>query len=256
MKTLGFIGIGDLAEYTIKGLRTGGYRGRILLSPRNRQRSQMLAELYQCEVLDSNQAVVDASEVVILSTRPVGSLDILSQLKLKPDQQLVSVVAGISIDALAAATVADISITRAMPVSSAETGTSPTIIYPFNSSVMEIFNHCGKSIAVDTESAFEQGSVLACVYSWYFELFEQLIKSTTSKDFPLELATELVLGMANGAASLALQDKSRTPGKIAENIAAEGTFSKLGLDLLKQSKAFDPWREACALLLGRLNQSV
>jgi len=254
MKTLGFIGVGDLAEYTIKGLRTGGYQGRILLSPRNQPRSQMLAELCQCEVLDSNQAVVDASDIVILSTRPAGSLEILSQLKLKPEQQLISVVAGISIDALAAATVTEISITRAMPVSCAEAGTSPTIIYPFNSSVLGLFNHCGKAIAVDTESAFEQGSVLACVYSWYFELFEQLIRATTSKDFPSELASELVLGMAKGAASLALQDKSRTPGEIAEYIATEGSFSKLGLDLLKDRQAFEPWTEACQLLLGRLNQ--
>jgi len=255
MKTLGFIGVGDLAEYTIKGLRAGSYQGRILLSPRNQHRSQLLAELCQCEVLDTNQAVADASDIIVLSTRPAGSLEILSQLKLKPDQQLVSVVAGVSIDALVAATVSDISITRAMPVSSAETGMSPTIIYPFNSSVLELFNHCGKAIAVDTESAFEQGSVLACVYSWYFELFEQLIKSTTSNDFPSELATELVLGMASGAASLALQDNSRTPGEIAEYIATEGTFSKLGLDLLKDRQAFEPWTEACQLLLGRLDQN-
>ena len=254
MKTVGFIGVGDLAEYTIKGLRTGGYQGRILLSPRNPQRSQMLAELCQCEVLDSNQAVVDASDLLILSTRPAASLAILSQLKLRPDQQLISVVAGIGIDALAAATATDLSITRAMPVSCAEAGTSPTIIYPSNASVLELFNHCGKSIAVETESAFEQGSVLACVYSWYFELFEQLIRATTSKDFPSELASELVLGMAKGAASLSLQDKSRTPGEIAEYIATEGTFSKLGLDLLKDRQAFEPWTEACQLLLGRLNQ--
>ncbi len=254
MKKLGFIGVGDLAEYTIKGLRTGDYQGRILLSPRNQQRSQMLAELCRGEVLDNNQAVADASDIVILSTRPAGSLEILSLLKLRPDQQLISVVAGISIHALAAATNTDISITRAMPVSCAEAGTSPTIIYPSNSSVLELFDHCGKSIAVDTESAFEQGSVLACVYIWYFELFEQLIKSTTSRDFPSELATELVLGMANGAASLALRDKSRTPGEIAEYIATEGTFSKLGLDLLKHRQAFDPWTDACRLLLGRLKQ--
>jgi len=254
MKTLGFIGVGDLAEYTIKGLRFGDYQGRILLSPRNLQKSQMLARLCQCEVLDSNQAVVDASDLLVLSTRPAGSLEILSQLKLRSDQQLISVIAGIGIDALTAATNTDIPITRAMPVSSAEVGTSPTIIYPFNSSVLGLFNHCGKAIPVDTESAFEQGNVLACVYSWYFELFEQLVKSTTSKDLPLELATELVLGMANGATNLALRDKSRTPGEIANYIATEGTYSRLGLDLLKDKQAFDPWREACQLLLDRLNQ--
>jgi pyrroline-5-carboxylate reductase len=254
MKTLGFIGVGDLAEYTIKGLRNGAYQGRILLSPRNQQKAQMLTEICHCEVLHSNQAVVDSSDIVILSTRPTGCLEILAQLKLRPGQQLISVVAGVSIDALTAVMDADLSVTRAMPVSSAEVGASATIIFPFNANVLEIFDHCGKAIAVETESAFEQGSVLACVYTWYFELFEQLINATTSTDFPRQLASELVLGMANGAARLALQDKSRSPGEIAKYIAREGSFSKLGLDLLKDNKAFDPWQEACQLLLSRLKQ--
>ena len=254
MKTLGIIGVGDLAEYTIKGLRNGAYQGRILLSPRNQQKAQMLAEFCDCEVLHSNQALVDASDIVVLSTRPAGCLEILAQLNLRPGQQLISVVAGISIDALTAVVDADLPVTRAMPVSSAEAGASPTIIFPSNVIALEIFNHCGKAIAVETESAFEQGSVLACVYTWYFELFEQLVNATTSKDFPRQLASELVLGMANGAARLALQDKSRSPGEIANYIATEGTFSKLGLDLLMDNNAFDPWQEACQLLLTRLKQ--
>jgi len=254
MKMLGFIGVGDLAEYTIKGLRNGAYQGRILLSPRNQQKAQMLAEFCDCEILQSNQAVVDASDIVVLSTRPAGCLEILAQLKFRPDQQLVSVVAGVGVDTLNSAVDADLPVTRAMPVSSAEAGASPTIIFPSNANVLEIFNHCGKAIAVETESAFEQGSVLACVYTWYFELFEQLINATTSTDFPRQLASELVLGMANGAARLALQDELRSPGEIATYIATEGTFSKLGLDLLRDNKAFDPWQEACQLLLTRLKQ--
>ena len=252
MKSLGIIGVGDLAEYTIKGIRRGGYQGQILLSPRNQQRSKMLSETCDCEVMETNQAVVDGSDYLMLSTRPSGCLEILEQLKFKPNQQLISVIAGVSIDDLASVTGADVIITRAMPVSSAEVGSSPTIVFPFNSEVLGLFNYCGRSIAVDSEATFEQGSVLACVYTWYFELFESLINATTSRDFPPALATELVLGMASGAATLALQDKSRTPGEIAEYIAREGSFSKLGLDLLKHKQAFEPWRDACQLLLDRL----
>ena len=47
------------------------------------------------------------------------------------------------------------------------------------------------------------------------------------------------LGCSLGAASLAIQDKHNDPGEIAEAIATEGTFSKLGLDILKQEAAFN-----------------
>jgi pyrroline-5-carboxylate reductase len=254
MKTLGFIGVGDLAEYSISGIRQGGYTGRILLSPRNRERSRSLAESYHCEVQDSNQAVVDSSDCIILSTRPAGSLEILAQLQFRPGQELISVIAGLSIETLRGVAPAELSITRAMPVSSARAGSSPTIIYPFNATAAELFNYCGQAITVDTESAFEQGSVLACVYTWYFELFQQLIESTSGDDLPTAISTELVLGMAKAAASLALQDKSLSPGEIANSIATEGTYSKLGLELLRDRQAFEPWRDACRLLLDQLQQ--
>lgn len=93
---------------------------------------------------------------------------------------------------------------------------------------------------------------MACVYTWYFSLFEQLIQSTTSDALPADKAKALVLDMAKGAASLALQ-KSETSGQIAEAIATEGTFSKLELDVLKEQGAFAPWDEACELLMARLS---
>ena len=255
MNSIGFIGVGDLAEYTIAGLRLGGYRGKIHLSPRNRERSQLLARKFESDVHENNQAVVEACDGVIISTRPENYQEALAGLEFKSDQILISVVAGVEIKTLRAVIGPENEIIRAMPVNCAEAGASPTIIYPHSDVVSKLFNYCGQAITVPNESTFAQGSVLACVYTWYFELFEQLIISTAGEKLPRELASELVLGMAKGAASLALQDKSRTPGEMAEFIATEGTYSKLGLDLLKDRDAFKPWQNACQLLINKLGQN-
>ena len=252
MNSLGFIGVGDLAEYTITGLRLGGFKGNIYLSPRNAAMSARLAAEHNCQVLASNQAVVDSSDCLVISTRPAHCLAALTDLTLQPKQLLVSVVAGMPMVELRNAISPDVEIVRAMPVNSAQAGASPTLIYPNHKQVSDLFDYCGDTISVDREAAFDQGSVLACVYTWYFSLFEQLIQSTTSDALPADKAKALVLGMAKGAASLALQ-KSETSGEIAEAIATEGTFSKLGLDVLKDQKAFTPWGEACELLLERLS---
>ena len=254
MNSIGFIGVGALAEYTIKGLRRGGYRGHICLSPRNRESANLLAEKFDCEVQSSNQAVVERSDYLVISTRPEHCLEALAELQFRPDQLLISVVAGIDIDTLRGVVGSDIEIVRAMPVSSAEAGASPTVIYPHSEAVTGLFNTCGQAITLPHESAFELGTVLACVYTWYFELFEQLIQATAGKQLSTELASELVLGMAKGAASLALADKSRTPREIATDIATEGTYSKLGLDLLKDRAAFKPWNDACQLLIEKLDR--
>lgn len=252
MSTTGFIGVGELALYTIKGVRDAGYQGLILLSPRNREKADQLAQHYACEVQSDNQAVVSKSDYVVISTRPAQCLETLSSLEFRRGQVLISVVAGIDIKQLKGALNQDIEVVRAMPVSSAEAGSSPTLVYPHNDFVCDLFNFCGQSIVVDNEQIFTQGSVLACVYSWYFVLFESLIKATRSATLPTGISAQLVMGMAKGAADLALADKTRSPGEIADGIATEGTFSKLGLDLLKQQRAFEPWREACELLKDKL----
>ena len=60
------------------------------------------------------------------------------------------------------------------------------------------------------------------------------------------------VGMAKGAAELALAKADTPPGAIADSIATDGTYSRLGLDLLRQQAAFSPWRDACKLLQRRL----
>ena len=252
MKQIGFIGVGDLAVYTARGLRKGNYFSPILLSPRNQAKVALLQREGIGKVMQSNQAVVDHSDLVIIATRPGDCLDALGELEFREGQVLVSVVAGVDIDTLRKVVPEHVDIVRAMPVSSAEVGASPTLIYPANADVIELFDLCGVSISVDSEDYFNQGSILACVYCWFFALFDELIRATRGPKLPAEVAASLVMGMAKGAAELALADPARSPGEIAKAIATEGTFSKQGLDLLRQRDALAPWREACELLEKQL----
>jgi pyrroline-5-carboxylate reductase len=119
LNTIGFIGVGELALYTIKGLRAGGYSGRILLSPRNRD------------------------NYVVIATRPANCLDTLAALEFNAGQVLISVVAGVEIEQLRTVVPTDLDIVRAMPVSSAEASASPTLIYPDHDFVRQLFDHCG-----------------------------------------------------------------------------------------------------------------
>jgi pyrroline-5-carboxylate reductase len=203
-------------------------------------------------VQQSNQAVVDNCDCVVIATRPADCLQTLAELEFRAGQTLVSVVAGVDVATLRSALPADLDIVRAMPVSSAEVGSSPTLVYPDNAAVREFFDCCGKALPVDNEDYYNQGSVLACVYSWFFTLFETLVQANQGKNLPHPLSAELVMGMARGAADLALAKIDTAPGEIADAIATDGTYSRLGLDLLEQQAAFAPWREASEMLQAKL----
>ena len=102
---VGIIGIGNIAAALVEGLSTaprpegagtvtGAGEPELFLSPRNEARSTALAAQYpRVTRLESNQAVVDRSEIVIISVRPPVAAEVLSALRFRPDHIVVSLVA-------------------------------------------------------------------------------------------------------------------------------------------------------------------
>jgi pyrroline-5-carboxylate reductase len=99
---LGIVGVGAIAEAIIIGLCEGeDTPASIHLSPRSAERSSRLAARYpSVEVLESNQAVVDRADVVLVCVRPQDGPAVLAELAFRAEQAVISVMAGIQIDAL------------------------------------------------------------------------------------------------------------------------------------------------------------
>jgi pyrroline-5-carboxylate reductase len=115
---LGIIGIGNIAAALVEGFctstgpeRVGADAGaggvaaggaaasgtgglELFLSPRNEARSTALAARYPRVMrLESNQAVLDRSEIVIIGVRPPVAAEVLGALRFRPDHIVVSLVA-------------------------------------------------------------------------------------------------------------------------------------------------------------------
>lgn len=251
IESLGFIGVGHLADYTIRGLRRGGFEGRIWLSPRNAERAATLSRDCGCEVLESNQAVADATDHVVLSVRPALGLDVLRGIRLRPGQRLISVMAGLPIDKLRPLA-GGAQIFRAMPVTSAQASASPTLICPPDDELAALFDYAGAGVCVADEQEFEAGAVMACVYGWFFPLYGRLIADCEAAGVGSEAARKLVFGMAEGAARVAAETPAMTLEEITWEIATEGTFTRLGLEHLLQRDAFKPWSESFEKVLTAL----
>lgn len=48
MLSIGVLGVGELTEKVVIGLRHGGFTGRVLLSPRNQARAEQLGRVWAC----------------------------------------------------------------------------------------------------------------------------------------------------------------------------------------------------------------
>src|SRR3546814_18499581 len=90
---LGLIGTGTIAAAIVEGLALSGNEP-ILLSPRNADIAADLASRFShVGVASDNQAVIDASDLVILAVRPPLADAVLGPLRFRPDHRLLSLIA-------------------------------------------------------------------------------------------------------------------------------------------------------------------
>ena len=94
---IGFLGVGTVSAAVIEAMASrGGQQEIIYLSPRGEKRSTELAAKFDhCVRLESNQAVVDASDMVVISMLPNQVEDALADLTFRADQIIASFIASI-----------------------------------------------------------------------------------------------------------------------------------------------------------------
>ncbi|MDP6968762.1 MAG: NAD(P)-binding domain-containing protein [Gammaproteobacteria bacterium] len=246
---LGFIGTGHLASYTIAGLRRAGDQRDIILSPRNAQKAAQLAAAYQCQVVLSNQAVVDAADTVILAVRPPHALAVLSEITLRPGQKLVSVVAGVTLADLRAAVRGEADIYRSSIVSGAAYNTGPIPLYPADAELNRLLALLGEVVTCATEQHFDLALAPMCANGWIYPLVAALEQPMLAAGMPASKARSLVVQAILGTLAHIQHSPELDLNAVTEGIATPGTFTKLGLDILQQEDAFAPWQAAVQALL-------
>ena len=138
IESIGIIGVGHLAGYLVEGLRRASPDIEIVLSPRNANRSAHLAAHFGARVAADNQAVVDAVDLILLTTRRDDALAAVEGIAFQPGQTLVSTVANLPLASLEPA-VAPATVIRAMPISCAALNQSPTLLWPDNARARALF---------------------------------------------------------------------------------------------------------------------
>lgn len=173
MARLGFIGSGTITEAILRGLKTSPLSDwPVVLSPRNAAVAHRLAaDLPGVMVAASNQAVIDAAEVVVLAVRPQVAAEVISPLRFAPERPVISLIAGLQIDQIAAWTGAA-SICRAVPLPFVETRQGVTPVFPPAPEAMALFGALGQALAVENLADFDVYAAGSALMGSYFGLVE------------------------------------------------------------------------------------
>jgi pyrroline-5-carboxylate reductase len=167
--TLGFIGVGTIAAAIVEGLQSTPASGPIVLSPRNaRVAARLATQFADVRVAPTNQAVLDASDLVVIAVRPQIAHEVLSELRFRQEHLVVSLIPAVTLDYLRAMTAPASAVTRAVPLPSAALRQSPTAMHPADPSVKALFDELGAVIELDREEEFEAFTTATAVMSSYF----------------------------------------------------------------------------------------
>ncbi|BBH45562.1 NAD(P)-binding domain-containing protein [Pseudomonas sp. KU43P] len=250
MYSLGILGVGELTEKVVIGLRRSGHAGPILLSPRNAERAQTLADEQRCLVLPSNQALVERADVLILGVRPEALAQVAAEVRLRPGQHLVSLAAGVSLAQLAGA-FPGARCVRVMLSYAAQSNQTTVVVCPHDPLIEQCLGPLGQRVVLEDEAAFELATVAACMNGWFYFLLHDLQQWLAGKGLPDAQARELVLGNLQDCLSSARAQPGYSLKALGEAIATPGTFTAQGLAVLQQQPG---WDAACEVVLGNLRK--
>lgn len=168
--TLGFVGVGEIVSHVVKALCTGpNPPEKILLSPRSTHRSSALAAQFsQVEVCESNQEVVDGSDVVFIGVLPSQAQEVVESLKFRSDQTIASLAARIYPETVATWVAPATRVCQLIPLPFISLHVGPLVTYPDLPEVSELFAGIGELVAVNDA---DQLRVLSCASAMMSSFF-------------------------------------------------------------------------------------
>lgn len=248
----GIIGAGHLAGYLLEGFHKRNPGGQVLVSDRNPGRAANLADKWGARTVAGNQALVSASDLVILAVRPQDALPACRALAFRAGQIVASAVAGLALAELEPA-VAPARAVRVMPISSAALNGSPTLVFPGHPAVVEGFSPLGRVHVLPDEAGFTAASVIAAFYGWMYALADETIAWSVERGVPPEVARPLVMETIRSTADMALANPGEPVRDLLDRLATPGGITEYGLGILRRNHGLGAWSTALDAVLERIS---
>jgi len=204
MTSIGFLGVGTISEAVVRAMcARPGRADRILLSPRSAERSQSLAEEFdQCVVMETNQEVIDHSDIVVLGMRPQQLDEAVAALEFRHDQVIASFIAGTPPSGLAPLVAPAATICQLIPLPPITLHRGPLVVCPGVPEVLAAFDGLGDLIVLDDEARIRVLSCASAIMSTYFELQNHVIDWITDHGIDEAIASRYIRSELDGLAAV------------------------------------------------------
>lgn len=242
-KKIAFIGAGNMAASIVGGLVATGYESNLIWVADPRQEAvEGFKERFAVNGGASNSEAIAFADVVVLAVKPQLFETVLKEASdelLEKQPLLVSVAAGIRINAMEKWLGGDAPIVRTMPNTPAMVQSGATALFA-NGRVNEnqrnlaesLLRAVGITIWLDKESQMDAvTAVSGSGPAYYFLVMESMQQAAEKLGLPKEMARLLTLETAFGAAKMALES-SEGSAELRKKVTSPGGTTEQALNVL------------------------
>lgn len=229
---VGFIGSGNMGQAMIGGVIKAGLfaREHIIVSDLEQEKLAYISNLYGVRTTADSRDVAQQADFIVLAVKPPVCGAVLGGIKdlITADKIIISIAAGVSIDAIEAFLGTSAKVVRAMPNTPALVNEAMSALCPNNrvedselAQVRAVFESFGKAEIV-TENLIDSvtgvsGSSPAYVFMFIEALADAGVLGGMTRDKAYRFAAQAVLG----AAKMALES-GKHPGELKDMVCSPG----------------------------------
>ncbi len=245
-RTIATVGSGVMAEAMIAGLLRGRLveADRVIASHPRAERREQLAQEYGIRTVAGNREAIADADVVLLAIKPQMLLRVGRELRgqLRPEQLVLSVIAGATTRALAAV-LDHRRIVRSMPNTPARLGRGMTVWYATpetsddqRAQARTLLRALGVELEVDDEKFVAMATAVSGTGPTYvFLVMEALIDAAVHLGFPRHVAHDLVIETLEGSTHFAKQSGDH-PAVLRNMVTSPGGTSAAALHELESGR--------------------
>ena len=244
-KKIGIIGTGNMGEALVSGLVGSGASNpaNIICTDVRKDKLESVKKKYGVVTLTNNIEAVEISNIVIYAVKPQIIASVLKETAscLDMSKLIISIAAGVPLDAIASCLKKELRLIRVMPNIAAFVKESASVIAAGKNATeedielsMTIFNSMGKTIFLKENILMDaitglSGSGPAYIFLIVDALADAGVKVGLAREDALFLSTQTVLG----AAKLLMETKEH-PGRLKDMVTSPGGTAIAGIHTLEK----------------------
>lgn len=245
MKKLVFVGAGSMAEAMISGIGASELLPGEQIWVTNKQdasRLNTLEQRYGVKTTYDYDELFSDADAVVLAMKPKDAAAAIEEIKfyLAEGMLVISVLAGVSIEAIETAAGKSLAAARAMPNTSAAIGKSATAL-AVNEHVTgmqkmlvkELFNTVGLTAIVEECQLDAVTGLSGSGPAYIYYLVEAMEKSAAEIGLEKQTAKQLIIQTLLGAAEM-LAKSDKGPAQLRFEVTSPGGTTEAGISVLEQ----------------------